>query len=596
MLSHSVLVGNVESERQFVDDLTNLCKRHKINCGDPQDIRHLGADLLSNESFRIDLFTLCTAISHMTEADLSPEQLLFLVVCAFGGSGTSFRDATIDLPQDVMSAFLDGYETWSKRDPDPQFEPLPLDPLDPGPDLHSPPSGRSFFYDAAARAEADPDSTDDPQHGHSTNGASSHRHIPGNTPLEDLTLSELRMYLEDIENRVRRIEPQLKRIAPKVPSSIEPFQPPKTLNTPNIHQANTNAVSLAPEPAIASATVVATEPTEPALEAAAPSLTIIPPQDAIPPDYPSSTSDAAHLRRLRIINAVLTFLLIVVCGSAAIVAWRYLRSHPAPFSTQPIAAPAGGSPSKPSAANSDANATPHDDLSLTNSPALSQVHHPGNIASTSPLDNHPQSLQSQPAIPPPVTATPVDTIKAELPPVQIPETTAPSYVNKPITVAPTAGLQDHSRASLSSSGPQPELNEPEQKHSSPPAEPRPLAASVTPTPTKPAGMSLPSPVAQPAKLTNLIVAVPPATMMTYALSAPKPVYPRYRHLRTDTPIDVAATISKDGKVTSARALNGDLDVQGAVVQTVQTWRFKPYILDGIPVTVSTTFKFVFKAP
>jgi TonB family protein len=590
MLSHSVLVGNVQSERQFVGDLTNLCKRHKINCGDPQDIRHLGADLLSNESFRIDLFTLCTAISHMTEADLSPEQLLFLVVCAFGGSGTSFRDATIDLPQDVMSAFLDGYETWSKRDPDPKFEPLPLDPSS---DLHSPHSGRSFFSDAAARAEADPESPVDPQHSHSANGASSHRHIPGNTPLEDLTLSELRMYLEDIENRVRRIEPQLKRIAPKVPSSIELFEPPETLNTQSIHQANTTTVSLASEPAIPPATVVATQPTESALEAAAPSLIIIPPHDAIVPEHPSSTSEAAHLRRLRIINAVLTFLLIVVCGSVAIVAWRYLRSHTAPFTVQPTPTPAGDPPSKPTAATFDA--IQHDDLSRAVSPALSQVHQPGNIASTAPLDAHPQSLQSQPtAIPAPATATPVDTIKAELPSIQIPETVAPSYVNKPIAVAPAPGLQDHSQASASSS--QPSLNKAEPEHPSLPAEPHPLAASVTTPPIKPAGTSVPSPVAQPAKLTNLIVAVPPATMMTYALSAPKPVYPRYRHLRADTPIDVAATISKDGKVTSARALNGDLDVQGAVVQTVQTWRFKPYILDGVPVTVSTTFKFVFKAP
>jgi hypothetical protein len=593
MLSHSVLVGNLESERQFVDDLTNLCKRHKINCGARQDISHLGVDLLLNESFRIDLFTLCTTISHMTEADLSSEQLLFLVVCAFGGSGTSFRDATIDLPQDVMSVFLDGYETWSKRDPDPNFEPLPLDP---GPDLLPPRSGRPFFYDAAARAEANPESPDDPQHYHSANGASSHHHIPGNTPLEDLTLNELRMYLEDIENRVRRIEPQLERIAPKVPSSIELFEPPKTLNIPSLHQANTTATSPAPEPAIASAMVVATEPPEPALEAAAPLLITIPPQDAIVPDHLSATSDAAHLRRLRIINAVLTFFLIVVCGSVAIVAWQYFRSHTAPLTIQPIPTPTGDPPSKPNAANPDANAKQHD-ISRADSPIPSQVHHPGNIASTNPLDEYRLPSQSQPtATPAPATAAPVDTIKAELPPIQIPETAAPSYVNKSIAVTPASGLQDHSQASLSTSNPQPELNGAEQKHSSPPAEARPLIASVTAPPLKPATTPASAPVAQSAKLANLIVAVPPATMMTYALSAPKPVYPRYRHLRTDTPIDVEATISKDGKVISARALNGDLDVQGVVVQTVQTWRFKSYILDGIPVTVSTTFKFIFKAP
>jgi periplasmic protein TonB len=84
-------------------------------------------------------------------------------------------------------------------------------------------------------------------------------------------------------------------------------------------------------------------------------------------------------------------------------------------------------------------------------------------------------------------------------------------------------------------------------------------------------------------------------MMTYAVSTPKPVYPSFRYIGVESAIDVEATISKDGKVTSARALNGALDVRGPAVRAVQDWRFKPYILDGNPVAVVTTFKFVFKA-
>ncbi len=77
MLSHSILLGNNRSELQFVGDLANLCKRHKVSCGDPQDLTHLSADL-DNDNFRTDLFALCTAISHMAEVDLSAEQLLAL--------------------------------------------------------------------------------------------------------------------------------------------------------------------------------------------------------------------------------------------------------------------------------------------------------------------------------------------------------------------------------------------------------------------------------------------------------------------------------------------------------------------------------------
>lgn len=84
-------------------------------------------------------------------------------------------------------------------------------------------------------------------------------------------------------------------------------------------------------------------------------------------------------------------------------------------------------------------------------------------------------------------------------------------------------------------------------------------------------------------------------MMTYVISAPKPVYPTYRHIGVDSAVDVETTISKEGKVIRVRALDGALDVRGAALQAVQEWRFRPFVLDGNPVTVVTTLKFVFKA-
>ena len=84
-------------------------------------------------------------------------------------------------------------------------------------------------------------------------------------------------------------------------------------------------------------------------------------------------------------------------------------------------------------------------------------------------------------------------------------------------------------------------------------------------------------------------------MLTYVISAPKPVYPSYRHIGVDSAVNVEATISKDGKVIKARAVDGALDVRGAALQAVQEWRFRPFLLDGSPVTVVSTFRFVFKA-
>jgi periplasmic protein TonB len=84
-------------------------------------------------------------------------------------------------------------------------------------------------------------------------------------------------------------------------------------------------------------------------------------------------------------------------------------------------------------------------------------------------------------------------------------------------------------------------------------------------------------------------------MLTYVISAPKPVYPNYRHFGMDSVVNVEATISKDGKVTKARVIDGALDVRGPALQAVQEWRFRPFILNDKPVTVVTTFRFVFKA-
>jgi hypothetical protein len=206
MLSHSIFLGNNRSEHQFIGDLVNLCKRHKISCGEPKDLTHLGPDLVSNDNFRIDLFTLCTAISHMAEVDLSSEQLLRLVARAFGGLGVSIDDPIMDLPQAASFAFINGYEAWSKREPGPDVDRTRDEDQDRDPAPSRP--GPTLYYSATSRAGSELETHDDPPA-----TTPPRRSIPANTPLESLTLGELRMYLEDLENRVSRIEPRLERIA-----------------------------------------------------------------------------------------------------------------------------------------------------------------------------------------------------------------------------------------------------------------------------------------------------------------------------------------------------------------------------------------------
>ncbi len=118
MLSHSISFGNNQSELQFIGDLIKLCNRHEVSCGQPQDLEHLGDDVMFNDAFRADLFALCAAISHMSEVELSPAQLLDLVARAYGGPGTTIGKGTAGIPRDASSAFLKSYKTWSSRECD----------------------------------------------------------------------------------------------------------------------------------------------------------------------------------------------------------------------------------------------------------------------------------------------------------------------------------------------------------------------------------------------------------------------------------------------------------------------------------------------
>lgn len=240
MSSHSFSLGNNRSDLQFIGDLINLCKRHQISCGDAQDLEHLASDILFNEEFRIDLFALCTAIGHMTEVEPSPEQLLVLVARALGGPGISLGKANVVIPPAASSAFLNAYESWSKRESDHPADsswPTEQTPTPPQPITLQP--RQTPYSIAAARSSESHRPQEVPSPSEST-----HRSIPPSTPLESLTLSELKMYLADIENRVTRIEPHIEKVTPQqiekpIPQPVEKSVPqpieklsPQPIDTP----------------------------------------------------------------------------------------------------------------------------------------------------------------------------------------------------------------------------------------------------------------------------------------------------------------------------------------------------------------------------
>jgi periplasmic protein TonB len=55
-----------------------------------------------------------------------------------------------------------------------------------------------------------------------------------------------------------------------------------------------------------------------------------------------------------------------------------------------------------------------------------------------------------------------------------------------------------------------------------------------------------------------------------------------------------ATISKTGTIEDLRVVSGPAMLRQAALDAVRQWRYRPYLLDGLPVKLETTINVVFK--
>ena len=78
------------------------------------------------------------------------------------------------------------------------------------------------------------------------------------------------------------------------------------------------------------------------------------------------------------------------------------------------------------------------------------------------------------------------------------------------------------------------------------------------------------------------------------ISKTTPLYPTIaRTAGISGTVVLAATISKAGTIENLRVLSGHPMLTRAAIEAVQTWRYRPYLLNGQPVEVETTINVVF---
>lgn len=104
--------------------------------------------------------------------------------------------------------------------------------------------------------------------------------------------------------------------------------------------------------------------------------------------------------------------------------------------------------------------------------------------------------------------------------------------------------------------------------------------------------SLPQPVR--GKIPYLPVSA--AAMASHLLLSTEPEYPmvaKLTHIHGD--VTVQAVISTTGQVVAAHGVGGHRLLRGAAAAAVKRWRYRPYMLDGRPVAVSTLVTVKFEA-
>ena len=89
--------------------------------------------------------------------------------------------------------------------------------------------------------------------------------------------------------------------------------------------------------------------------------------------------------------------------------------------------------------------------------------------------------------------------------------------------------------------------------------------------------------------TTRVVQVDSSVMEANLVSSRVPVYPEAaKSSRVSGHVVMQAIISKDGAVTGVHVTEGDSRLRAAAEEAVYKWRYRPYMIDGQPVEVTTT--------
>ena len=259
-------------------------------------------------------------------------------------------------------------------------------------------------------------------------------------------------------------------------------------------------------------------------------------------------------------------------------------TDPSQIRVTPVVDPTAKKPNN-GAANGDTNAAPAD--TTVAAPQTPATQTPGTQAPDVPAPGSQNPANAATDSPPPSAAATAP------PPANPPAAAAPAAPGTTMTIAEA----DHSSPLTSApSAPSP-------VRPAAPANPQPRPASTASTPPIPSSLKSQMASMTPEASGNKApeAALPSIEPVNVAESAerallteaPAPSYPASAKQQQGTVV-LQVLIGRDGTVEDAKFLQGSLAFARAAIDGVKQWKFKPYVMNGRPVSVQTNFTIRFQ--
>lgn len=602
-----------------VEALRLMFQTHGVNFGSAEEFARFEPKLVSDGAFRCNLAALVSTIAAAEKGMLSITEILTIMAIAVGGTDIDQKEREISGPVSTMVIFLAGIGGWkAQQNPSSPTQQVPAIPPQ---TEHTEPSSPTPF--------ADPETPIDAASGSAMEAGLTDgffRMPPGmQKTLDRLELNgvQLKLYLDDINSRMGRIEPHIEDLTSVVHSSAHHLLHPTTeeqgageetgvksdtepIPGPPIHVHRWTTVHQMHDPVQASAPTTGLEPASVSANVSV----------AAPVQAASSINLKSKQRSHRAATAPYFILLFALLTTGSVMGYLYLRQAPA-FHTN----------SGPSPSLNEVRNHPSVEQSATasvqkSSPTIASVHAinaPLQIigkASSVLKQQRPtaakESTASNAPVRLPAPARAYQTSSQPRPELiniaspsgqEIHHEAAMSVANA--EHAPSPVLASKTASSIASSAPSPLVGTAPSRADNTPSSTSPStaatavprlipASAVAEAPAKSASLrDAPVPIVRSAPPSHMLE-VSSAAMLHNVLFAPKPPYPSFAVIHgVQGTIILHAAISKDGSIESLHVISGPLPLRQTTLETVSKWRFKPYLIDGEPARVGTTIEVLF---